>query len=113
MVIALVPHTQKLPAEVHLRTLHPQLRSTFDDLMDQADAIDTPSDWPLYQHLHADAAHIIGIQLPADGELARCDCGHCTCDIVCAARYVRSYLDGTVWRTQCPACTDDHYLDGE
>lgn len=112
MVIALVPHTQNRPTEVHLRTLHPQIRSAFDEVMDQAAELDQ-ADGALYRHLHSDAADTIGIQLPVDGELARCDCGYCTCDLVCAAAQVRSYLDGTVWRTQCPACADAHYLPGD
>lgn len=121
MSATLLPHTPAttpptipapptaLPAEINLDTLPPATANAFRALLDIAAGI-TDNTW--YFHAHYRAAKLIGIRLPERGELALCSC-ECGCQIAHDAWRTAVYLDGTVERGQCPACTDDHRHNGE
>lgn len=109
---ALVPCAQK-PTEIHPDQLTSAIRDAFDKLMNHADQAAQSHQLDFAAHLHRQAADLIGIQLPASGELAVCDCQDCYCGRIVDAAKLRSYLDGTVWFTQCEHCTDDHPRTGD
>lgn len=110
MATALLPHTQNLPTEVELHRIPTHLADQFTALMDRADQAIS-----LYEirPLHAQAAQLIGLQLPASQDIVQCTCGGCYCDRVFDARKARTYQDGTVERVQCPVCADEHRLTGD
>jgi hypothetical protein len=113
MTTALVPCALNRPATIQLDTLPATVQDAFERLWDQADHAAGQRDLTAYALLHANAAVLLGIRLPASGELARCTCPACYCAAVFDARDAATHLDGTVERVQCPDCTDAHRLTGE
>lgn len=100
----------QLPVEISLRTLDTATQNRVTRLLEDADAT---VDIDARRALHAAAADLAGIRLPASEELAQCTCGDCYCDLVFDAWQAGTYLDGTVERVQCPACLDDHRQTGD
>lgn len=110
MATAVLPHARTLPAEVELHRIPGHLADQFTALMDQAaQAISLYEIRPL----HAQAAQLIGLQLPASREIALCTCTGCYCDRAFDADLARTYPDGNVERVQCPLCADEHRLTGD
>ncbi|MFD5899081.1 hypothetical protein [Streptomyces sp. NPDC060366] len=109
MATAVLPHAQTLPAEVELHRIPAHLADQFTALMERADQAIS-----LYEirPLHAQAAQVIGLQLPDSQDIALCTCT-CLCDRVFDANLARTHLDGTVERVQCPVCADEHRLTGD
>lgn len=103
------PRTVALPAEIDLDTLPTATANAFRVLLGVAAGI---TDNTPYLAAHRAAADAIGLALPPRGEIALCSC-ECGCQIVHDAWRTAVYLDGTVERGQCPACTDDHRHNGE
>lgn len=111
MATAVLPHAQTLPAEVELHRIPTHLAGQFTDLMDQAETAISPFE---IRPLHAQAAQVIGLRLPASGEIALCTCpAGCYCDRVFDANVARTHQDGTVEWVQCEPCADEHRLTGD
>ena len=102
-----------LATEIHLHRLPETTQFAFEDLKDRADEYADRRELTASALLHAQAAALIGIQLPASGELARCTCQACFCDCVFDAAKARTYTDGTVEFVQCPQCADEHRRTGD
>lgn len=109
MTTAVMPHPRR-PREIHLNQLPKATATELEHLLDQAEQHADRREMALYQHLHAQAIQLIGIQPPTDGELARCTCQGCYCDTIFDARHARYYVSGTVEFVQCPGCDDDHRI---
>ena len=105
--------TPALPAEVHTHQLPPHTALAFEELMNRADTLADHHELTASALLHAQAAVLIGIALPASGELARCTCQACYCTCAFDAAKAATYLDGTIWFVQCPGCADDHPRTGD
>ncbi|MEU1099195.1 hypothetical protein, partial [Streptomyces sp. NPDC005877] len=73
MSTALVPRAL-LPTQIHPSELTEPVRDAFDALMQRADMAAVGFALSLYKALHREAAALVGIQLPACGELAVCTC---------------------------------------
>lgn len=110
MATALLPHAQILPTEVQLHQVPKRIADQFIDLMDKADQAIS-----LYEirPIHAQAAQLIGMRLPASQDIVQCNCGACWCDRVVDANTVRTYMNGTVEFVQCETCADEHRLTGD
>lgn len=105
--------TKALPAEIHLHRLPATTQYAFEDLKARADWHADRHELSTSQLLHAEAADLIGIRLPASGELAQCTCQGCYCTCVFDAAQARTYTDGTVEFVQCPQCADEHRRTGD
>ena len=101
--------THALPPEIRLNTLPTPTTDIFEQIWEAAESAATHQDLTTYALLHTQAAHLIGLALPASGELARCTSPCCwTCDTVFDAAQAHLHMDGTIERVQCPGCWDDH-----
>jgi hypothetical protein len=97
---------------ISYQDLTPQQQAGWWKLLDRtADARDAAT----IKQLHADAAIWLGIQLPDGDELVECSCEGCpdACDAIAPLSLCAVYLDDTVQRPQCPACTTDHRITSD
>jgi hypothetical protein len=110
MTTSVLPHAQTLPTEVQLHRVPKHIADQFDDLMHRADQAIS-----LYEirPIHAQAAQLIGMQLPDSQDIVKCNCGGCYCDRVIDAKTARTYMNGTVEFVQCPACADEHRITSD
>ncbi|MGW5529468.1 hypothetical protein [Streptomyces xanthochromogenes] len=113
MTMTLVPHTQKLLTSIKLDTLPAPVQDQFDEIWKAAEQAADHRELTAYAALHAQAARLIGLRLPATGELARCTCPACYCTRIFDAAHARTHLDGTVEFVQCEHCADIHLLTGD
>jgi NAD-dependent SIR2 family protein deacetylase len=111
--MSVITTTRALPKEIHLHQLPAHIHTQFTELMDRADWYADHRELSTSQLLHAQAAELIGMRLPASGELARCTCQGCYCTCAFDAAHARTYTDGTVEFVQCPQCADEHRLTGD
>ncbi|MGW5690295.1 hypothetical protein ACWEWX_04795 [Streptomyces asiaticus] len=103
--MSVITHARPRAAtEINLSDVATPVRDKFLTLMDQADSTISITE---IQLLHADAADLIGLQLPASREIAVCSCG-CNCLTVFDAAQAHVYDEGYGETTQCPGCADDH-----
>jgi hypothetical protein len=110
MTPAVMTHTPIQATEVRLHRIPTHIADQFHQVMDQAEHVISTHE---IRALHAQAALLIGMALPASREIVRCNCQGCYCDRVVDARTVRTYLNGTVEFVQCETCAEDHYLTGQ
>ncbi|MFD7995568.1 hypothetical protein [Streptomyces mexicanus] len=85
------------------------VQDAFDALMEQADEAGTNQH---FFEVMADAARLIGIPLPASGDIRRCGCS-CVCGCIFDAEdpdaHVIEWTGGyNLGRVQCPTCADRH-----
>jgi hypothetical protein len=113
MANAVMTHAPTQPREIHLHRLPRTIQAAFDDLMDKADRAADHRDLATYADRHLEAIELIGIRLPADGELARCTCQNCYCTAVFDAAQAHTYMDGRIEFVQCETCFDRHELTGD
>ena len=106
--------THALPPEIRLDQLTKDTTEAFETLWTKAENAANQRELTAYQAIHTQVADLIGLALPASGELARCTCPACwTCDTVFDAAQAHLHMDGTIERVQCPACWDDHPRTGD
>lgn len=89
--------------------LTPAQQNRFNQLMEQADAAGTDDH---FRDLMARAANVIGMPLPASGDIRRCGCS-CCCPVIFDAEdpdaHVIEESGGyNLGRIQCPTCADHH-----
>lgn len=101
------PATHHLRTTVSLRTLTSREQGLFDRTLHAADQ--ATNVWHI-KDIHQLTAAALGIHLSPNGELVQCSCHNCPdyCDALFDLNDAHVYLDGTIQRPQCPACTDDH-----
>lgn len=107
--MAVMTHARTQPATVNYNDFPALVQDMFDALMEQADNAGSNDD---FRYAMARAANLIGIQLPASGDIRRCACS-CTCGTVFDAEdpdaHVIEQSPGfNLGRVQCPTCTDRH-----
>jgi hypothetical protein len=95
--------------EADYNTLPAPIQDAFDQLMQQADTAGTHQH---YFELMARAASLIGMPLPASGDIRRCACS-CVCGCIFDAEdpdaHVIEWTGGyNLGRIQCPTCADRH-----
>ncbi|MFJ5294505.1 hypothetical protein [Streptomyces sp. NPDC088348] len=103
-------HAHTLPSEIQLHHLSTTTADTARELLEDADREASQHNLSAAALIHAQAAQLIGIRLPASGELALCTCQGCYCSTVHDAAKSRCYLDGTVEFVQCETCADEHRI---
>jgi hypothetical protein len=105
MAVMTHAHPRLEPGTADYKSLSPEARQAFDQLMDQAD-IAGPHDYPVYMKAVAILAG-----LPA-GDLRKCACS-CCCSVVFDANNEDAHVIETsggynLGRHQCPWCADQH-----
>ncbi|MEU8469640.1 hypothetical protein AB0F30_17230 [Streptomyces sp. NPDC029006] len=95
--------------EADYNTLPAPIQDAFDQLMKQADEAGTGQH---FFEVMADAASLIGMPLPASGDIRRCACS-CICGVIFDAEHPDAHVieesaGYNLGRVQCPTCTDRH-----
>jgi hypothetical protein len=106
--VAVITHARPRP-EADYQALPGPIQNAFDALMEQADTAGTTDH---FLTLMARAASLIGMPLPASGDIRRCACS-CVCPVIFDAEdpdaHVIEWSDGyNLGRIQCPTCADRH-----
>lgn len=107
MSVTVMPTLRTAVDYAHLPVL---TQERFDLLMERAN---TTASNEHYRDLMARAATTAGIQLPPDGEIAKCACTNCYCCLIFDANHADARPIGTsdgynLGRIQCPDCADRH-----
>ena len=95
--------------EADYNTLPAPILDEFDQLMEQADNAGTNQH---YFEVMARAARLIGMVLPASGDIRRCACS-CVCGCIFDAEDPQAHVieeskGYNLGRVQCPTCADRH-----
>lgn len=99
--------TGQHPAEVDLSTLPEHIREVIEHALEAA--LQAPDNDVYFDHMTT-AITASGIRAPRKGEIARCGCTSCYCDVLYDADDpdVNLYNDGAHEIPQCPGCADRH-----
>lgn len=95
--------------EADYNSLPATVQDDFDDLMEEADTAGTNAH---FFDVMSRAARLIGMLLPASGDIRRCACS-CVCGCIFDAEDPDAHVIETsggynLGRVQCPTCTDRH-----
>lgn len=106
--MAVMTHAQAR-LEADYNALPTTVQDQFDQLMEQADTAGTNQH---FFEVMAGAARVIGVPLPASGDIRRCACS-CVCGCIFDAEHpdahVIEWTGGyNLGRVQCPTCADRH-----
>lgn len=106
--MAVMTHASVRP-EADYNTLPTTVQDEFDQLMEQADNAGTNDH---FAKVMADIARLIGMPLPASGDIRRCACS-CVCGAIFDAEHPDAHVieqsgGYNLGRVQCPTCADRH-----